>query len=72
MGIGLRPLHRHQHRTAPFAADADALNEAQPVRITAPQMPMLFVGRDERDAKVARPMSNRVAISVDLRPIRSP
>src|ERR1700746_2243173 len=27
--IGARPLHGHQHRSAPLAADADPLNEAQ-------------------------------------------
>ena len=27
--VRLRPLHREQHRAAPFAADADALDEAQ-------------------------------------------
>src|SRR5262249_51926909 len=28
MLVGPRPLHRQQHRAAPFAADADALDEA--------------------------------------------
>src|SRR3984957_6288217 len=27
--VATRPFHRHQHRTAPFAADADTLDEAQ-------------------------------------------
>ena len=27
--VAARPLHRHQHRAAPFAADADALQHAQ-------------------------------------------
>src|SRR5262249_60984946 len=27
--IRARPFHRHQHRAAPFAADADTLDEAQ-------------------------------------------
>src|SRR5436190_12426067 len=27
--VGARPFHRHQHRAAPFAADAYTLDEAQ-------------------------------------------
>jgi hypothetical protein len=27
--VGTRPFHREQHRAAPFAADADALDHAQ-------------------------------------------
>src|SRR5689334_24193763 len=29
VGIGPGPFHGHQHRAAPFAADADALDEPQ-------------------------------------------
>ena len=45
----MSPLHRHQHRAAPFTADADALDEAQDdEKERAPDADRL-VSRDEAD-----------------------
>ena len=42
------------------------------VRITAPQIPMLSYPGTNATQNVAIPISNKVAIKVDFRPIRSP
>src|SRR5215469_2206548 len=45
------PLHRHQHRAAPFTADTDPLNEAQYDHHDRAPDADLFVGRDASDQK---------------------
>ena len=51
MAIRLCPLHREKHRAAPFAADADTLNEAQERQDDrAPNTDVVIAG-DERDQK---------------------
>ena len=55
MGIGLRPLHGHQDRAAPFAADADALNEAQQRQYNRAPNADRRVGRHEGDGEGREP-----------------
>src|SRR5207237_8925081 len=43
----MSPLHRHQHRAAPFTADADALDEAQNDQKERAPDPDRLLGRDE-------------------------
>ena len=47
--VGFAPFHRHQHRPAPFAADADALDEAQHGEDDRPPDADLVIGRHQCD-----------------------
>ena len=48
------PLHRQQHRAAPFAADSDALDEAQNAQDDAAGNANGGVARDKRDKERAQ------------------
>ena len=67
-----RPFHGHQHRPTPFAADPDALDESQQRQHDCAPNADAGVRWHEADQNVATPISMRVAINVDLRPMRSP
>ena len=49
LAVGARPLHRQQHRSAPFAADADALKHPQHRQDDRAPDADRRVGRHERD-----------------------
>ena len=72
MLVGLGPFHREQHRAAPFAADTDALDQADERQKNGAPDADAVVARHKAHAKVAMPVTIRVAIRVALRPIWSP
>ncbi len=49
--IGASPFHRHQHRAAPLAADADPLDEAQDGEDDRTPDADLRIGRHQRHRK---------------------
>ena len=51
MLVGPRPFHRQQHRAAPLAADADALDEAQQRQQDRAPDADAVIGRHQRDQK---------------------
>ena len=69
--IGRRILDREQHRTAPLAAQAQALTERHSASSKARDADLAYAGNIPM-AKVDTPMVASAATSVVLRPIRSP
>ena len=51
MLVGARPFHREQHRAAPFAADADTLDQADDGQDHSAPDADLLVARDEANGK---------------------
>ena len=73
MLVGLRPFHREQHRTAPFAADPNALDQTDECQQNgAPDADAVIAWHQVPRQNVAMPVISRVAINVALRPMRSP
>jgi hypothetical protein len=69
--VGLGPFHCQQNRAAPFAADADALDQTnQRQENSAPDADAVIGCGTWLTAKVAMPVTNKVAINVVLRPMR--
>ena len=55
MLVGPRPLHCEQHRAAPLAADADALDEADDGQDDRPPDSDGLIGRDDADRRGGKP-----------------